>query len=404
MAWLLFIGSAVEAGSPARAESAEETSAGQSHLDRLVETYFRSDDPEARERIANSIEDAANGSIKAVVRSVHRANLWTALPQEEGQFEFSVSPGDTFSIGYRLPAGYDPAQRYPAVLCLPGEGAEAAQTRLLATGVLGEAARDFVRICPARPVGGAFHQPLGAAADFRQLMRQVRQRIHIDTDRFFLFGLGRGGDAAWMTALAHADLFAGVIVLSAYPPLPYPEQVYPFLLRNLRGVGVLSVWGGGDHPLATARQKAIAAHNRGIVKFAKKVGLDVVGVEVPYESLVDLTPPAGEVAKMLRRRRRPKMDEVSHWFRYPGQGHAGWLEQVKHGAEVWEADQLAILPAPGTDRDTCIADIVKEKLAYLGGRIEGQTITIESRKCRRVEVCLSTEALDWSRPVIVQCN
>ena len=132
LAWLLFIGSAVAAGSVARDDPADATSTGQSHLDRQVETYFRSDDPEARERIANSIEDAADGSIEAVAQSAHRASLWTALPQKEGQFDFSVSPGDTLSVDYRLPAGYDPARRYPAVLCLPGDGAEAAQTCLLA--------------------------------------------------------------------------------------------------------------------------------------------------------------------------------------------------------------------------------------------------------------------------------
>ena len=375
-----------------------------SALDQLVETYFRTTDSEARRRITKSIEDAANGSIEAAAKSVRRAELWIARPQADATFEIELSEGDSVSIAYRLPASYDPSRPYPAIMCLPGDETEATPTCYPAADTLGTATRDFVLICPARQVGGSFHQPLGTAASFRRLVRQVRRHVHIDPRRLFLFGIGRGGDAAWMTALAHADLFAGVVVVAAYPPVPYPEQVYPFLLPNLRRVPVLSVWRRADHPTATVRQKVVAAHNRAIAALAKNAGFEVVGVEVPPDTVADLTLPTSELAKILQRRRELITGEVSHWFRYPGQGNAGWLRQEKYAGEVWTADQLAILPAPRADRDRYTADVVKEKMAYLGGRIEDQTIVIQTRRCGRVGVLVPLGSLDWSRPIAVSCN
>jgi hypothetical protein len=72
--------------------------------------------------------------------------------------------------------------------------------------------------------------------------------------------------------------------------------------------------------------------------------------------------------------------------------------------EMWETDQLSILPAAYTDRDTFIAEIVKDKMAYLGGRIEGQLIDIEAKNCARVELFLPQGLVDFTRPVTVKCN
>ena len=52
------------------------------------------------------------------------------------------------------------------------------------------------------------HAVLGA-------LRDACRRFSIDTDRVFLTGHGIGGDAAWDIALAHPDLWAGVIPIVA---------------------------------------------------------------------------------------------------------------------------------------------------------------------------------------------
>jgi hypothetical protein len=72
--------------------------------------------------------------------------------------------------------------------------------------------------------------------------------------------------------------------------------------------------------------------------------------------------------------------------------------------EVWEAGQLAIAVSPAADRDKFIADVVKGKLAYLGGRIEGRNIMLNTRRCARVDLLLPMGLVDLTKPILVRCN
>ena len=45
--------------------------------------------------------------------------------------------------------------------------------------------------------------------------RDACRRFAVDTDRVFLSGHAMGGDAAWDIGLAHPDMWAGVIPISA---------------------------------------------------------------------------------------------------------------------------------------------------------------------------------------------
>jgi len=48
-------------------------------------------------------------------------------------------------------------------------------------------------------------------------LRDLRRRFQVDSDRVFLFGYGQGGLMAYDVGLAHPDLFAGVLPMSAAP-------------------------------------------------------------------------------------------------------------------------------------------------------------------------------------------
>jgi len=56
------------------------------------------------------------------------------------------------------------------------------------------------------------------------------------------------------------------------------------------------------------------------------------------------------------------------------------------------------------DRDTFIADVVKSKLGFVGGSIDGQVITLEARNCARLEILIGPETIDWTKPVAIYCN
>jgi hypothetical protein len=114
--------------------------------------------------------------------------------------------------------------------------------------------------------------------------------------------------------------------------------------------------------------------------------------------------PSELAAPILEKRRISGPRAVSHWFRYPSQGHAGWLRVLKFRGEVWEDEQLSIVTRSGADFDVYVRDVIQSKLAYLGGRIEGQLVQVETRGCERIEVMLGPSFVDFERPVTITIN
>ena len=49
------------------------------------------------------------------------------------------------------------------------------------------------------------------------VLRDLRRRFQVDSERVFLFGYGEGGNMAYDVGLSHPDLFAGVLPMSAKP-------------------------------------------------------------------------------------------------------------------------------------------------------------------------------------------
>jgi hypothetical protein len=164
------------------------------------------------------------------------------------------------------------------------------------------------------------------------------------------------------------------------------------------------VWYEADNPAVPLRRRAVATHNRAITAIAKRQSLPIVSIEVPYDPSGTLKPPAGELEAMLTRTRSAPPRAVSQWFRYPAHGRAAWLRQTRFKGDVWEADQLSILHSSTTDRDEFITGIIDGKLAYIGGSIDGQTITIETQKCARVDLLLPDGLLNLDEPITVRCN
>ena len=71
---------------------------------------------------------------------------------------------------------------------------------------------------------------------------------------------------------------------------------------------------------------------------------------------------------------------------------------------MWDDDQLSIVTSPTTDRDKFISDVLKERLLYLGGRIDGQTIHIETKGCAEIELRLFDGMADFHTPITVLIN
>ncbi len=373
-------------------------------LDDLVVRFFKTADQEDRVKLIASIEEVSGGSVLVVERAVAAADLWESVRSTRGVLPFRAGSVGLDGLLYELPPGYDPDREYPVVWCIAGGGDAPAAALRGARAALGDLLDGFIIVAALHAVDSSFRSSQGEASDFPEMLRTLRQAFHIDGDRVYLFGSDYGGDGAWMVALRHGELVAGMIVLNGFPPLPYPEQAYPLFLPNLASVQLLTLW---SRPLQTGpsrRSRSVAAHGRAVLAIGAAEGLPFEGGELVAEALTVVPPFRQRAAGVLRARRSAPRRALSHTFRDPSAGRAGWLSQTRFAGDVWAADQLSILPGAATDRDGFITEVLDSKLAFLGASVEGQTITIESRRCARIDLLLPEGLVDLDRPVIVICN
>ncbi len=117
----------------------------------------------------------------------------------------------------RMPPEYSPLRSYPAVVVLhSGKGPDSAINEWADEA----ARRGYILIAPEFAVAGQppdyYYTPSEQAAA-QIALRDARKRYSIDSDRIFAAGQLMGANMAWDLALAHPDLFAGVVVISGLP-------------------------------------------------------------------------------------------------------------------------------------------------------------------------------------------
>jgi predicted esterase len=126
----------------------------------------------------------------------------------------------------QLPPEYDPYRRYPCILALHADGATPANALDWWAGAFnerlnsraGQATRQgYIVITPqwTREHQRSYEYSAREHAAVMLPLRHAMQRFAIDSDRVYLAGHSMGGDAAWDIGIAHPDLWAGVIPITA---------------------------------------------------------------------------------------------------------------------------------------------------------------------------------------------
>jgi pimeloyl-ACP methyl ester carboxylesterase len=223
-------------------------------------------------------QPAASPRYVALLLAHMKPPLDTPKPETPGFYKQEIhglanEPNVTYLV--QLPPEYDPYVKYPTLVALHGETTTAEQMIDFWCGLSREAVRKpaptadstktepvilaAAKMDPAKPldalakppekskpdVGGSLIEPgirLGQATRHGYIvvapvwtkpqqfqyeysarehaavlgaLRDACRRFSIDTDRVFLTGHSMGGDAAWDIALAHPDLWAGVVPITA---------------------------------------------------------------------------------------------------------------------------------------------------------------------------------------------
>ncbi len=353
----------------------------QVHLDELVQRYMLLEDKSKRADIVKQIKREKNLTPQRVDKAIRHVQLWQALPQRDGTFVWTDRNSQQHAGSYRLPANYDPEKSYPLILGdLPNW--------------FGESDAYIVVALPADlPVD--FHQSPADYADLLSMLLEVRHRIHVDTQRVFLCAPAKVG---WLVMMTYPDVFAGAIFHGSPVWWPYAGQLYPILLENFHDVPVLWVLRNDQDETAALLSSFIQYQvSQRKLPFEIKLldnGQTAFGLESESDWFSKM---AGNSLPYLAKR-------ISHWYRFPSQGQASWLSADKYKGEPWTASQLSIAVNPTVDRDVYITRVLKEKLAYLGGQVVGQSIEIQTRRCERVVWRLYEHSIDWTKPITVTCN
>jgi predicted esterase len=170
-------------------------------------------------------EEAFSVATLASLTASMRPPVVPPPPRSPGLYELEVAGPDGAPIRclVQLPPEYDPLRRYPAVVTLhaswstPLNQVEWWAGMPGADGVRqGQAARHgTIVIAPAwaREHQTAYEYSAREHAAVLMSLRAAMRSFSIDTDRVFLTGHSGGGDAAWDIALAHPDLWAGLIAI-----------------------------------------------------------------------------------------------------------------------------------------------------------------------------------------------
>lgn len=367
----------------------------------LIATYFQTADGSERAALIGSIERAAGGSLAQVASAVEQTQLWDPMDKTEQVLSVAAGPGGQARLHVTLPPDYDAAKRYPMVLVLPGTSANGLDS--FDRSWLDSLASNFVIAIPDDFSCADFNAPQQAATLPRAWLKALRRKYHLDTDRVYLYGSGRGGDAAFTLAVMHSDAFAAVIIREGVLDVPYRRELRPLLLENLRHTPTHVVWTQPDlrvNTLLPEREVRIALTSLFALRSARSMELPISETVLSEGRSAD----TAALARLCEQVRRCDVTEVSHRFRYPAQGQARFLRQGRLVPPVWEGNQIDIVVRPHVSQSTYITSVLESKLAYLYGKIEDQTITVNSRKCEIVELRIGLGLVDLTKPVLIKYN
>lgn len=182
---------------------------------------------------------------------------------------------------YRLfiPASYDAAKAAPLLVALHGMGGD--ENSLFDSYDKGALKREaervgFIVICPKGRDSASMYRG-SAERDVLDAMADVRHEYRIDAARIYLMGHSMGAYGTWSIAMNHPEIFAALGPISGGGSAAG--------MAKIRGIPQYVVHGDDDRTVPVAQ-------SRTMVEAARKLGTNVVYVEVPDGSHTSVAAPA----------------------------------------------------------------------------------------------------------------
>ena len=199
---------------------------------RAARTYLQTEDPKEKARIAKNDLAKFDGDWAEVIAAFRAEEYPTVAPGYYPGEHFSdpelqkKHPDDLLFI--QVPSAYDPAQPAGLIVFMHGGGSDSPRTapdRYMLAADAGTSKRStrlgdvfetagMIGVGPSAPWNekDSSRWCLPEADDYlADVIRECKQRFHIDDDRVFLMGHSMGGFGAWHQVQRQPDRFAAVI-------------------------------------------------------------------------------------------------------------------------------------------------------------------------------------------------
>ncbi|HNO76541.1 MAG TPA: hypothetical protein PKN33_00650 [Phycisphaerae bacterium] len=370
-----------------------------------VSTYLTSD---SKAEQGQALRELGSDTLADVVEAIGKVNLWEDKEAGYSSRKIAVSTegkrgGKTLDVEVHLPEGYDAKTAYPLLIAFHGQGGNGQQFIRASVALLGEHAKDFIVAAPTDYNGMWLGSSAAESAEPLALIGGLKHLFHIDTDRIYVLGYSQGGHASFLLATFYKDQLAAAVSLAGTCAIQMGAECLDVLLPNIHTTPVLAVYGADDQSKdeATEAPIGIAVWNRYIKQQAEKLNLPITMIELPGVGHGGVIPPKDAFAEILTKKRPPLSKTVSHRFRYTTQARDGWLRQTQFSGDPWTSQQLIVSPANNETVGEAMTAMLKEKLGYLGGKIDGQTIHIETHLCGQIEVLLNDDLVDLDKPITI---
>ncbi len=189
----------------------------------FVLNYMRTVEPGGRKKLLDAYQQAQPLGVDELSQLIGllpppdpAAPPANASGVEERKSEVPWSAYKPVDYALQLPPEYHPGRAYPVLIVLHNAGEK--HTEAMARWSAEGQRRGFIL---AAPVWGTEEQSYGYSAEehatVTELVRDLRRRYPIDSDRVFLAGFGDGATMAYDVGLSHPDLFAGVVPVNGTP-------------------------------------------------------------------------------------------------------------------------------------------------------------------------------------------
>jgi pimeloyl-ACP methyl ester carboxylesterase len=381
----------------------------------MVRQYLGEADAQTRSQLAGELtdmEEATEVRVAQVLKLMKPPMIVAkAAERAPGMFELSYRGMTGENDGHylvQLPPDYDPLRHYPAIVALADAGVSseqmldywagpAANTPLPSREGLGEGSDNATSRPSGERLGQATrHGYIVIAVDWQQphqlayyysdrehhavlsALRDACRQFAIDTDRVFLTGHGMGGDAAWDIAVAHPDLWAGVIPIVARAGR-YVERY----AKNAPYVAWYVVAGELDGDKLARNAQELDRY--------MKPNNDVTVVEYLGRGFEPFGDEIQRLFEWMGKRRRKMPTELDCVSMRPWDNFFWWLE-AEGLPEKTMVSPGNWPPARGV-----------RPARLRGRRLEANKVTV-SIQAERVTVWLAPELVDFNKPLVVEVN